>query len=343
MVTKQSCKVDIIAVANAANVSPSTVSRTFNHPDLVNPATRKKINQAVRKLGYIRNRAAQAMHGKRSASIGLVVPTINHAIFAEMIQSFSDAIDKAGFTLLIASHGYNLDTEYAMVRKLMEHRVDGLALIGSEHSRATYRMFRQQDVPTMTLWNYLEKAGLPCVGADNLEAGRLASRHLTDLGHRKIGLIFPSTSGNDRAQQRLEGVQKSLKLAEVEVQDAWQREAPYSIAHGKAAALEIFTQTQRPTALLCGNDILAQGAMFAAQKLGLSIPKDISIIGIGDFKGSADVEPGLTTVRIPAETIGKIAGDEFSNFIVETEKVDFSHRCELELIIRSSTAHPSQY
>lgn len=340
MVTKQRGKVDIIAVANAANVSPSTVSRTFNHPDLVNPATRKKINQAVRKLGYIRNRAAQAMHGKRSASIGLVVPTINHAIFAEMIQSFSDAIDDAGFTLLIASHGYNLDTEYAMVRKLMEHRVDGLALIGSEHSRATYRMIRQQDVPTMTLWNHDEATELPCVGVDNLQAGALASSHLIELGHRKIGLIFPSTKGNDRARLRLEGVQNALQKAHVEVQDDWQREAPYSITHGKSAALEILGQTHRPSALLCGNDILAQGAIFAAQKLGLSIPQDISIIGIGDFKGSADMEPGLTTVRIPAESIGKIAGDAFSNFVVSDEKVDFSHRCELELIVRDSTALP---
>ena len=89
MIKKQQNRVDIMTVARAAKVSASTVSRTFNHPDLVNPATRKKIDRAVLRLGYIRNRAAQAMHGKRSGTVGLVVPTIDHAIFAELVQSFS--------------------------------------------------------------------------------------------------------------------------------------------------------------------------------------------------------------------------------------------------------------
>jgi len=106
---KQSGKADIVDVARAAGVSASTVSRCFNHPDLVNPATRKKIERAIARLGYIRNRAAQAMHGKRSGTIGLIVPTINHAIFAEVVQSFSDSVEAAGFTILMTSHGYDLD------------------------------------------------------------------------------------------------------------------------------------------------------------------------------------------------------------------------------------------
>ena len=134
MIDKKRQKSDIIDVAKAARVSPSTVSRNFNHPEMVNPATRKKINRAVERLGYIRNRAAQTMHGRRSGTIGLIVPTINHTIFSEVIQAFSDAIDAAGFTLLITSHGYDLDREYAMLRKLLEHRVDGVALIGLEHT-----------------------------------------------------------------------------------------------------------------------------------------------------------------------------------------------------------------
>ena len=92
-------KIDIVAVAKAAGVSISTVSRSFNHPDLVKAPTRKKIERAVQKLGYIRNRAAQVMHGRRSGTIGLIVPTIDHAIFAEVTQAFSDATDEAGFTI----------------------------------------------------------------------------------------------------------------------------------------------------------------------------------------------------------------------------------------------------
>jgi len=110
-------KADIVAVAKAARVSISTVSRSFNHPELVKAGTRKKIDAAVRKLGYIRNRAAQTIHGIRSGTVGLIVPTVDHTIFAELIQSFSDQIEAQGFTILLASHGYDLEREYALVRK----------------------------------------------------------------------------------------------------------------------------------------------------------------------------------------------------------------------------------
>ena len=173
-------KVDIFAVAKRAKVSISTVSRSFNHPDLVNPATRKKIDAAVRKLGYIRNRAAQTMHGIRSGTIGLVVPTIDHAIFAEVIQAFSDSVDKHGFTILIASHGYDLEREYAVLRKFLEHRVDGVALIGEDHSEETYDLIERQDIHVISLWNYNENSRLSCVGSDNKLAGCLAAPHLIE-------------------------------------------------------------------------------------------------------------------------------------------------------------------
>ncbi|KIC17500.1 LacI family DNA-binding transcriptional regulator [Leisingera sp. ANG-DT] len=337
MAPKQKGNVDIVAVAKAAKVSPSTVSRTFNHPDLVSPATRKKITRAVQKLGYVRNRAAQMMHGKRSGTIGLVVPTINHAIFAEVIQAFSDAIDRAGFTLLLASHGYDLEREYEMVRKLMEHRVDGVALIGLEHSEATARLIAQQEMPTMAIWNYAEDADLPCVGADNKLAGRMAAEHLVALGHRDIGLIFPDTSGNDRARHRLEAVLETLEAAGVAVPEGRKSEAPYSVSQAKQAALALLSAPSRPSALLCGNDVIAQGALYAAQRCGLRVPEQLSVIGIGDFKGSAEVEPGLTTVRIPAGTIGTLAGEQFTAFITSDAPRPFRICCKLEHILRGTT------
>ncbi|UWR04661.1 LacI family DNA-binding transcriptional regulator [Ruegeria conchae] len=339
----QKDKVDIVAVAKAAKVSPSTVSRTFNHPNLVNPATRKKINRAVQRLGYIRNRAAQTMHGKRSGTIGLVVPTINHAIFAEVIQAFSDSIDNAGFSLLLASHGYDLDREYAMVRKFLEHRVDGVALVGLEHSDATARLIEQQKIPALAIWNFSVESILPCVGADNRLAGRLATEHLLGLGHRDIGLIFPQTNGNDRAQHRISAVHAALNEKGISVPSEHESEAPYSVSQAKQAALTLLTKHSRPTALLCGNDVIAQGALFAAQSLGLKVPDDLSIIGIGDFKGSADVEPGLTTIRIPAENIGKLAGERFTDYITSEHPEPFKICCELECVVRGTTSPVSVY
>ncbi|MGB0798600.1 MAG: LacI family DNA-binding transcriptional regulator [Planktomarina sp.] len=333
---KQRIRADIVAVAQAAKVSISTVSRSFNHPDLVKPATRKKIDQAVKRLGYIRNRAAQAMHGKRSGTIGLIVPTIDHAIFAEVIQSFSDAIDKAGFTLLIASHGFDLTREYNVLRKFLEHRVDGVALIGLDHSEATYQLIEQQQVPAISIWNYKADSRISCVGAQNYHAGQQAVTHLLGLGHRKIGLVFPRTADNDRARGRLSGALDSLMAQRVSVPENWKVEAPYSIADAKDACLALLGQENRPTAILCGNDVIAQGAVFAATKLGLRVPDDISIMGIGDFKGSQEMEPGLTTIRFPAREIGTRAGQGICALIADTGADVIRECCDIRLSVRGT-------
>lgn len=338
MVNKQEGKADIVAVARAAKVSPSTVSRTFNHPELVNPATRKKIDRAVRKLGYIRNRAAQAMHGKRSGTVGLVVPTIDHAIFAELVQSFSETLEAAGFTILMTSHGYDLEREYAVVRKLLEHRVDGVALIGLEHSEETYHLLEQQNLPAVAIWNFDAQSRVSCVGAQNIMAGRLAAQHLLDLGHRDIGAVFPDTKGNDRSFDRLCGAKAVLADAGITVSPARQWTTPYSVAQAKAVCLELMSQPDRPTALLCGNDVIAQGCMYAAMQKGIRVPQDMSVVGIGDFKGSKDMEPALSTVRLPARTIGEQAGGLIVRLIAGDETEVVREELQPELMVRSSAA-----
>jgi LacI family transcriptional regulator len=340
MAKNQKDKPDIIAVAKAAGVSISTVSRSFNHPELLKPATRKKIDRAVQKLGYIRNRAAQVMHGRRSATIGLVVPTIDNAIFAELIQSFSDALDERDFTMLIASHGFDLDREYLMLRKLLEHRVDGLAVIGLEHSQATHQLIEQQGIPVVAIWNYSKDARLSCVGVENSDAGRQAARHLTDLGHRNIGLVFPNPAGNDRAHDRLRGALAELEQQGIEVPEEWRLQAPYSIAEAKRACVSLLESGTPPTAILCGNDIIAQGVLYAAQQLGLRVPDDLSVMGIGDFNGSGEIEPSLSTVRIPAKRIGTLAAEQITESIAGITEGISAIRCDLRVLARDSTAAP---
>lgn len=331
-------KPDIVFVARLAGVSPATVSRAINHPELVSAATRRKIDLAIEKSGYIRNRAAQAMHGKRSATIGLVMPTISNMIFAEVTQAFNDTVSDQGFTLLLASHGYDLDTEYRLIRKLFEHRVDALAVIGLDHSHGTFRMIAEQRVPVLAIWNYAPDSALPCIGVDNREAGRLAAEHLVALGHRRIGMVFPSTVDNDRARGRKAGAMAVFQAAGVELKDHWQIEVPYNIAQAKSAIAELLGRDDRPTALLCGNDVIAQGAIYAAAKLGISIPQALSVVGVGDFAGSAQVEPTLTTVRIPARQIGVSAGQVIVDAVSRSDP-DFMvrTRIDLDLIMRAST------
>ncbi len=276
------------------------------------------------------------MHGIRSATIGLVLPTIDNAIFAEVIQAFSDSVDAHGFTILVATHNYSLEREYAVLRKLLEHRVDGVALIGLEHSDETYGLIAHQNIAAISIWNYDAQTRLSCVGADNKEAGQLAARHLLSLGHRDIAMLFPPLQGNDRARARYDGALFELQKGEVQIPGHWAPEARYSIADGKEAAENILKSDHRPTALLCGNDILAAGAVHAARKLGLNVPRDLSVIGIGDFKGSKEMEPALTTISFPARDIGRMAGDQIASSIVNDTREITRIKCKISLEVRGT-------
>ncbi|MEL7212140.1 MAG: LacI family DNA-binding transcriptional regulator [Pseudomonadota bacterium] len=331
-------KSDIIAVAKAARVSPSTVSRSFNHPELVKATTRKKIDNAVRRLGYIRNRAAQTIHGIRSGTVGLIVPTIDHTIFAELIQSFSDAIEELGFTILLASHGYDLQREYALARKMLEHRVDGMALIGTEHATETVHLLDSQKTPTVFLWNYAEHTAFPCVGSDNYRAGWLIADHIGRLQHQNVAALFPPVSGNDRAAQRLAGVQDALASHGADLADDRLLETPYSIDAAKAAILRLLAHGDMPSALICGNDVLAWGALHALGKEGVRVPQDMTVVGIGDFKGSRAFEPALTTVRIPALQIGEKAAALIAEQIVTPQSGSQGELVVPELVVRETCA-----
>lgn len=337
MADKVKKKADIISVAKAARVSASTVSRYFNHPELLKPATRKRIDSAVRRTGYIRNRAAQTIHGIRSGTIGVLIPTLDHAIFAEVVQAFSDTVADKGFTILLASHGYDLQREYAILRKFLEHRVDGVVLTGLDHDEAVFQLLDQQSIPCLLMWNHQAASRYPCIGADNELAGRLIADHVLSLGHRKIACMFPPTQGNDRANARREVVLQTLSDAGISVPDPWLLTTFYSISDSKRDSQDLFARDDRPTALICGNDILATGALYGAKAAGLSVPKDISIVGIGDFKGSSEIEPALTTVRLPAKQIGHEAGRALAEAIIEqTSLADRSLHCAPTLIRRNS-------
>jgi LacI family transcriptional regulator len=331
-------KADIVAVARAARVSPSTVSRSFNHPELVKPDTRRKIDAAVRRLGYIRNRAAQTIHGIRSGTVGLIVPTVDHTIFAELIQSFSEAIEELGFTILLASHGYDLEREYALTRKMLEHRVDGMALIGIEHAEATLSLLESQGTPTILLWNHVGKARFACVGSDNFRAGRMVGAHVAALGHHDVAAVFPPVAGNDRAAHRLNGVVEALGQAGVVIAPARHVETPYSVAAAKEAVARLIAEADPPTAIICGNDVLAWGALHALSRAGVRVPGDITVTGIGDFKGSREFEPALTTVRIPARQIGARAAALIAAKVVQPNAVPQDELIQPELIRRATCA-----
>ena len=182
---------------------------------------------------------------------------------------------------------------------------------------------------------------MSCVGPENRHAGYLAAQHLADLGHRRIGLLFPPVRGNDRAASRREGAEALLDERGIAVPGRWRIEAVYSVAAAKRACVDLIGGDDLPTGLVAGNDILAQGAVFAATERAVGVPDRMSVVGIGDFSGSAEMTPSLTTVRLPAAEIGE-AGAEVLLELVRSEQ----HRplvrrnLPLELVARVSTAPP---
>lgn len=299
----------IVEVAKRANVSPATVSRFFNSPDIVKPLTKQRIEKAAEDLGYIRDRVAGSLHNRFSGTIGLVVPTIDNAIFAELIQAFSARLRQHDRIMLIAAHGYDLSLEVAIIRSLLERRIDGVAIIGLEHNRASLEMLSTRHVPVLAAWNYRANSAIPCVGANNYDAGLKVARYLFDHGHEDVAFLFPPTKNNDRAYDRFQGALKGLNKSEHDLASDRLIESNYDIGFAKKVVISLLKENP-PSALICGNDIIAQGAIYGCQLLGFKIPDDISIIGIGDFTASAHMEPGLTTLRLPAQRIGEIAADQ---------------------------------
>ncbi len=328
----------ILDVAKRAGVSPATVSRFYNAPDVVRPVTRKRIEEAAQDLGYIRDRMAGTMHHGFSGTFGLIVPTIDNAIFSEMIEAFSTRLQEHERTMLIAAHGYDLALETAIVRSLLERRIDGVALVGFDHDTVPFNMLEQRDVPVISIWNYQEDAPLPCIGADNRKAGSLVMQHLVDLGHRDIALLFPETGTNDRARDRLKGALETAGQNGITIASDRLLSCPYDIGESKAFA-EPLLRDNRPSAILCCNDVIAHGVVYACQGLGLSLPRDVSVAGIGDFRGSEHMEPGLTTVRLPARRIGRLAADTLLT-MCETGMMPNPPNLAIELVLkkRGSTA-----
>jgi len=344
----------ILEVALRSGVSGATVSRCFNRPELVKGPTRARIEQAARELGYIRDRVAGTLHGGSSGSVGLVVPTINNAIFSQLIEAFSQHLHEHERIMIIASHGYQLDREVDIVRSLLERRIDALALIGRDHNPIVHEMLKTRSIPVVALWSSRGQPNMPSIGTDHVDAGRKVCQHLIDLGHRDFALLLPDTDQNDRARDRHLGIHQALDAAGIDLPANRVINCDYSIPQAKALTEKLLSKqlnvtsahglasmaNKIPTAILCANDVIAHGVLYAAQKLGIRVPEQLSVVGIGDFAGSDSIEPELTTVRVPARRIGQLAARALIKSIespVEQRRIR-SEQIEVELVVRGSTA-----
>lgn len=327
-------------VAAAAGVSIATVSRALNMPDTVTPSLRDDVAAAVRSTGYVRHGAARALVSRRSFTVGAIVPTLDNAIFARGINALQRRLQEGGYVLLVASSEYDPAREVAELRALIERGADGVMLIGTAHDPALFELARQAGLPLVLAWTSDGGAGLPCVGFDNARAaGRLAD-YLVDLGHRRFAMIAGIAVGNDRAAARVAGVREALRRRGLTLPAERVLERPYSVADGRVALRALMAQPEPPTAVLCGNDVLAFGALFEAQAQGIAVPGRVSITGFDDLDLATHVVPGLTTIRVPSDEMGARSADYLLARLAGRPVPDVTE-LEPALVVRGSSGPPA--
>lgn len=325
-------------VAHAAGVSTATVSRCLNAPDRVVPATRSRVMHAVDKLGYTPDFSGRALASRRTNTVGAVIPTMENAIFARGLQAFQEALSDAGVTLLVASSGYDPEREAQQVRALVGRGADGLLLIGSAHLPETYDYMRRRNIPYVLAWN-LGSDTDHFVGFDNEAAAREMASRVLDYGHRDIAMIAGLTAMNDRAADRVRGVRNAMAGRGIDPNSLAVIEAPYSFEDGSKAFAGLMQRQPRPTAVICGNDVLAAGALSQAKSLGLSVPEQVSITGFDNIDIATVVEPALTTVHVPHRRMGKSAAEQLLKLIAGGP-ADMLIRIDTEIIDRGSLGPP---
>ena len=200
-------------VATDAGVSNATASRANNQPGLLSPTTLARVRASAARLGYVPDGAGRALASGRSRTIGAIVPTLDSAIFARALQSMQVTMAQEGFLLLVASHEASPAAETQAVRALLERGVDGLMLVGAERAPETTAMLRASAIPVVLTW--CGDGHFASVTIDNALAGRLAARHLIELGHRRIGIVTGCLQFNDRQRARLEGARAAMRDAGV--------------------------------------------------------------------------------------------------------------------------------
>jgi DNA-binding LacI/PurR family transcriptional regulator len=293
--------VSIRELAAQTGVSISTVSRVFNLPDKVNADTRARVLQMAQAMGYLPNGSARSLRTQRSRVIGVVLPTLLNPVFAECLDGIAQAASDAGYAILPMTTNYQLAQEEQAVQQLFASNVDGLVLVVSNPATSSaLQRLRTAGLPYVLAYN--RHVDHTCVSVDSELAVRHVVARLAALGHQRITLISGKLAASDRAQQRQRGF--FAGMAEHGLDGSQWLEVPFVETAVKEISA-LLQGSQRPTALVCSNDLIAIRSIRAATLVGLRVPQDISITGFDGIALGEDLTPMLSTVTQPNADIGR--------------------------------------
>jgi LacI family transcriptional regulator len=325
-------------VAALARVSTATVSRVLNGGAAVRPDKREAVLQAASQLGFVANGAARALSLRHFHTVGAVIPNIENDEFVRALSALQAGLRKGGYSLVLASVGYDLDDELREATRMIERGIDGLLLIGDLHRPALFQQTTRLSIPVVQAFTLSEVR--PCVGFDNAGAAGQATDYLLDLGHRRISIVTGIRKENDRASARAAGVAAAMARRGARIRPEHDLIVSFGVSAGRDALRQLMTSDgPPPTAIICGTDQLAFGVLIEAQAQGIDVPVQLSVIGFSDSDYAAYLNPPLTTVRIHASEIGRAAGEQLLARMAEQPTVRTT-LIPAELILRGSTAPP---
>jgi len=327
-------------VAEAAGVSMQTVSRALRRPETVAPGTRALIEAAIGRIQYVPNLAASHLASDRSRMVAAVIPTLSASVFAETIEALSVRLEAAGYQIFLGHSGYDPDREAAVIRSLLGRRPDGIFVVGTSHSAEGAALLARSGVPVVEAWDLAPRPVDKVVGFSNRAAMGELLAHVVASGRRRPVFAAVMRPGDSRASARRDGYRDAARrlLPEMAPRLCLATDLPLSMASGAALLERLLVRFPDADAALFSSDLMAAGALLAAERRGIAVPGRLAVTGFGDFEFAAELNPPLTTIAVPAAEIGRRAGDllvaAMEGEEPEEQRVDVGYR----LVVRASTA-----
>ncbi|MEU2543868.1 LacI family DNA-binding transcriptional regulator [Streptomyces roseolus] len=327
-------------VAKKVGVSEATVSRVLNGKPGVSEATRQSVLSALDVLGYER---PTQLRGERARLVGLVLPELQNPIFPAFAEVIGGSLAQQGLTPVLCTQTKGGVSEADYVELLLQQQVSGVIFAGGLFAQADaphehYRQLAERKIPVVLVNAPIEELDFPCVSCDDIAAVEQAWRHLSSLGHERIGLVL-GPEDHIPSRRKLTAARAAAAAAGAELPEEAVERSMFSLEGGQAAAGRLWDRGV--TGVICASDPLALGAIRAARRRGLAVPADVSVLGFDDSAFMNCTEPPLSTVRQPIEAMGRAAVDLLCAQIQGTQASPGELLFEPELVVRGSTAPPS--
>lgn len=329
--------ITIYDVAREAGVSMATVSRVVNGNPNVKPSTRKKVNDAIERLGYRPNAVARGLASKKTTTVGVIIPDISRLFFAELARGVEDIATMYKYNIILSNSDKNKEKELSLFNTMLGKQVDGIVFMGADITDEHLEEFKKSPVPVV-MAAVSEAAGdLPVVSIDYEQGAFDAVTYLLERGHKNIGFVGGPLQEPINGEKKLSGYRRALKEAGIEFNKEYVFDGDYSHESGINAIKAFEGLNESPTAIFVATDEMALGVIHGAQDMGLNVPNDLEVIGFNNSKLATMVRPQLTTVVQPMYDVGAVAMRLLTKLInkeeVDEKQVILPHRIE----VRQST------